>query len=147
MPHQSHYGRLNWINIPNEARHIWRTRHDELEPDTVSWKWSWEHEDRHDERVERADFVRKLIDVTPLEPRELEVIQLCCLEEYTFEDVAARWGVTRERVRQVQLRALRCLRKHSSKITNIPSWEIDPTVTTWSWWSLTQIAKRRRNAA
>jgi len=146
MSNRTHYGRLNWATLPNEVRRIWSTRNDELPDGDVSWKWSWEHEDRHDDRVERADFVRKLIEVTPLTEREAEVIQLCNLEDHTFEDVAERWGLTRERVRQVQLKALRRLRKHSSVLTNIPSWEIDPTVMTWSWWSLTQRAKRRRAA-
>lgn len=146
MSNRTYYGKLGVAKLPSEVLVIWYSRDDEPGPDP-SWKWSWEHECRHDYEVEKRDLVRKLIAVTPLKPRELEVIQLCCLEDHTYEDVAVRWGVTRERVRQVQMKALRLLRQHSSKITDIPSSEIDPRVMTWSWWSMTQRVKRRNASA
>lgn len=146
MSNRTYYGKLGVAKLPSEVLVIWYSRDDELDPDP-SWKWSWEHEGRHDDIVERRDYVCKILEAAPLTDRELEALTLCCIEDWTFEDVGNHWGVSRERARQVYERALREVRKHSSKITNVPSWEIDPTVTTWSWWSLTQRSKRRRNAA
>lgn len=147
MTNRTYYGKLGVANLPSEVRSIWYSRDVELEPDSASWKWSWEHEDRPDERVERRDFLTKIIAVTPLNEQQLEVLKLYDLDHHTLESIAELWGVTRERVRQVREKALRLLRKHSSEITNIPSWEIDPEVTTWSWYRIQQITKRRRSAA
>lgn len=141
MKRSAYYGRLNVASLDHEAHDIWLTRDVELPETTISWKWSWEHEDRVDERVEMRDFVAKLIAAAPLEDRHLDVIR-SILQDETLEDVAKRWGVTRERVRQVQAKAIRLLRQHSSKITDIPASEIDPSVDTWWWYSLKQQHKR-----
>lgn len=143
MSRGEHYGKLNWVNLPSEVKRIWSTRNHELE-ELPSWRWSWEHEEPAGERAERADLVRKLLTATPLTAREGEAIELLILRDHTLEDVAAMWGVTRERVRQVQGRALRRLRWHAKTLQGLPAGDIDPSVTTWQAWRWTLREQRSR---
>lgn len=143
MSRGEHYGKLNWVNLPSEVKRIWSTRNHELE-EPPSWRWSWEHEEPAGERAERADLVRKLLDATPLTARECEALELTILREHTLDEVATMWGVTRERVRQIQVKALRRLRWHSKALQGLPAGDADPSVTTWRAWSREQQARRER---
>lgn len=120
MIRRPRYGELDWVNLPREVKRIWTTRDNEELPELPSWRWSWEHEEPAGERAEQADLVRKLLDAAPLTQRQCLAIELTILREYTLADVAAMWGVTRERVRQVQVKALRCLRLHAKTLQGFP---------------------------
>jgi RNA polymerase sigma factor (sigma-70 family) len=99
---------------------------------------------RHDSDAELGDVVEDYGAVSPfeaaatallsgevakmlagLEDREREVIQLRfglgCGRQRTLEEVGARFGLTRERIRQIEARAMEKLR-HPSVARNNPNW-------------------------
>lgn len=78
--------------------------------------WSMSYEKRR-EREERAEMVRKLL--SKLDDQEREVVMLRfgigVDREMTLEEVGVRFGVTRERIRQIEIAAMRELRGDRAK--------------------------------
>lgn len=69
------------------------------------------HENEPDKLFAISEMQDKVNDVVnDLDPREKEVIKMLFFDEYTLEQVGERFDVTRERVRQIEARALRKLR-------------------------------------
>lgn len=64
------------------------------------------------ERLEAADRARLFRAVTTLPPDQRRVIELRFAEERSIAEIAAALGKTEGAVKQLQLRALRALRKH-----------------------------------
>lgn len=99
-------------SLPSAIRKLWYTRHDE--PDTEEFQslpeWMWEASEpplrRDQERV--VAYV-----LSTLTEREGGVLRLRVWQDYTLEEVAQVYGVTRERVRQIEAKALRKLRHPS----------------------------------
>jgi len=127
-----YYGQLMTESLPSEVKRIWYSRDDEL-PDLPQHKWSWELEDDL-EQVERRDLLIKILTDAPLSDRHALVVELVVIQEFTLAEVGLRIGLTKERVRQMYLQAMRKLRRHQFQITQVQAYELDCEVTTWRQW-------------
>lgn len=125
-----YYGQLMTKNLSSEVKKLWYSRNEELEP-LPSWRWSFEMESNLD-HVEERDFLAKILAVQPLLEREEKVLWLVLIEEETLEDVGLQLGVTKERVRQIYLKAIRKLRTRQKEITGLTLWSMDCEVMTWN---------------
>jgi RNA polymerase sigma factor (sigma-70 family) len=85
------------------------------------------------ELFEAKDLLNKILIDAPLSDRQMLVIELVVIEELTHEEIGQRFNVTRERVRQIYLRAMRKLRDHQAKVTGISPYGLGE-VMTWSHW-------------
>lgn len=80
------------------------------------------HENEPDKLFAISEMQDKVNDVVnDLDPREKEVIKMLFFDELTLEEVGERFDVTRERVRQIEARALRKLR-HPKKSEELKSY-------------------------
>jgi RNA polymerase sigma factor (sigma-70 family) len=131
MSRSPYYGRLHLQSIPSEVKKIWHSRDVEL-PELPKHKWSWQLEDDM-ELFEAKDLLNKILIDAPLSDRQMLVIELVVIEELTHEEIGQRFNVTRERVRQIYLRAMRKLRDHQAKVTGISPYGLGE-VMTWSHW-------------
>ena len=131
MTRSTYYGRLNVQSIPSEVKKIWRSRDDELE-ELPRHKWSWQLEDDM-ELFEAKDLLNKILIDAPLSDRQMLVVELWAIEELTLEEISQRIDVTRERVRQIYIHAMRKLRSHQAKVTGISPYGLGE-VMTWSHW-------------
>ena len=131
MSRSTYYGRLNVQSIPSEVKKIWRSRDDELE-ELPRHKWSWQLQDDM-ELFEAKDLLNKILIDAPLSDRQMLVVELWAIEELTLEEISQRIDVTRERVRQIYIHAMRKLRSHQAKVTGISPYGLGE-VMTWSHW-------------
>ena len=131
-----YYGQLMTASLPSEVKKLWYSRDDELD-DLPSWQWSFEMEADMD-HVEQRDLITKILEQTPLTDREEIVVRMLVIEETTLDDVGFELGVTKERVRQIYLKAIRRLRTHQKKITGLDAWPLDCEVMTWNRYSWMQ---------
>ena len=125
-----YYGQLMTASLPSEVKKLWYSRDDELD-DLPSWQWSFEMQTDMD-HVEQRDLMAKILEQTPLTDREEIVVRMLVIEETTLDDVGLELGVTKERVRQIYLKAIRRLRTHQKKITGLDAWPWDCEVMTWN---------------
>ena len=145
-----YWGKLDIMNQPSMVRQIWFSRNDELpelptvdeppqEPDTL-------------DHVATRDLLKKIIDKTTLTLREEIVIIRRFVYGDTLDEAASKIGVTQERCRQIEIKALRKL-KHRGRLFGEEfgeggSWG---RVTTWREWvienKLLIEAKRARELA
>lgn len=65
------------------------------------------------EQVESAELVKKALP--SLKPREEQVLIARFFEDKTFDETAERFNASRERIRQIEAKALRKLKKHFRK--------------------------------
>ena len=70
-------------------------------------------------REHKREFAKKLqefglIDLRDLIPREQKVLWMRFMEFKTYEEVGKEFGVTRERVRQIEIKALERLRNRDT---------------------------------
>ena len=128
-----YWGKLDIMNQPSMVRQIWFSRNDELpelptvdeppqEPDTL-------------DHVATRDLLKKIIEKTPLTLREEIVIIRRFVYGDTLDEAASKIGVTQERCRQIEIKALRKL-KHRGRLFGEEfgeggSWG---RVTTWREW-------------
>lgn len=131
MSRSTYYGRLNVQSIPSEVKKIWRSRDEELE-ELPRHKWSWQLEDDM-ELFEAKDLLNKILIDAPLSDRQMLVVELWAIEELTLEEISQRLNVTKERVRQIYIHAMRKLRDHQAKVTGISPYGLGE-VMTWSHW-------------
>ena len=127
------YGELQTASLPMAVRYLWYTKDDEL-PELPRQGWSWQHEDNMDQ-VERRELLTKILTDAPLSDRKALVIELVVIEELTYTEIGLRLGVTRERVRQIYLQAMRRLRTYQFQITGIPAYGRDCEVMSWNKWN------------
>jgi RNA polymerase sigma factor for flagellar operon FliA len=85
------------------------------------------------EHVESRDLLAKIMVDAPLSDRQMLVVELWAIEELTLEEISQRIDVTRERVRQIYIHAMRKLRSHQAKVTGISPYGLGE-VMTWSHW-------------
>ena len=131
MSRSTYYGRLNVQSIPSEVKKIWYSRDEEL-PELPRHKWSWQLEDDM-ELFEAKDLLNKILIDAPLSDRQMLVVELWAIEELTLEEISQRIDLTRERVRQIYIHAMRKLRSHQAKVTGISPYGLGE-VMTWSHW-------------
>jgi len=127
-----YYGQLMTATLPSEVKKIWYSRDDEM-PELPRHRWSWELQD--DMRlVEAKDLLFKILAEAPLTDREMLAVKLIAHEECTLEEAGEELDCTKERVRQIYMKAMRKLRRHQATITGVHVWEVDCEVTTWNYW-------------
>ena len=118
-----YYGRLHVKDLPNEVKVIWNSRNDEI-ADTPTTGTLAVFQQTDPEIDDKADFIRRLVAITPLTEREEQAIAMHILEEYTLDEVGRSMGVTRERARQIILKGLRRLRTYQRQLTGIPAYKL-----------------------
>lgn len=126
------YGKLQTASLPSEVKTIWYSRDDEL-PELPQHRWSWELQDDMS-LLEAKDLLFKILADAPLTDREMLAIKLIAHEEETLEEASKVLGCTRERARQIYMKAMRKLRRHQATITGVQVLEVDCEVTTWRAW-------------
>ena len=105
------YGELGVVNLPSEVKVIWHSRNDEL-PELPSWRWSFQHQTDL-QQVEDREVVLKLMEGANLNFEQAFVLEMMVVREYTLAEVGRRLDLSRERVRQILVRALRkCSHPH-----------------------------------
>lgn len=132
MSRSPYYGQLQVTSLPSEVKTIWYSRDDEL-PELPRHLWSWQLQDDMS-LVEAKDLLFKILADAPLTDREMLAIKLIAHEEETLEEAGKVLGCTRERARQIYMKAMRKLRRHQATITGVQVWEVDCEVTTWRAW-------------
>lgn len=131
------YGKLMTASLPSEVKQIWYSRDEEL-PELPKHRWSWELQDDM-EQVEQRELAIKILESVALNDRHQLVLLRRIFEDATLDDIAEELGVTKERVRQMELKVLRHLRKVQNKFTGIKPWDLTRAeVTTWRGWTWRQ---------
>ena len=103
-----YYGKLNVKTLDPEVHRIWLTRNEEpetqqIEPDNILASY--------EDAIEDIDFMRKIWDRSNLSTQQCYVLLTRVVYGATLEEVGQRINVTRERVRQIEFKALRKLRQ------------------------------------
>ena len=70
------------------------------------------------ERGEELECVRVALQRSPFSERNVRVFWLHSVEGWELESVAAQFGITRERVRQISVKVQSYLQRHAGQITN-----------------------------
>jgi len=92
---------------------IWRSRNDELEQEVFERLPAWmqtEPKDR-DDLIDLQRVVPQILET--ITSREQKVLWCRVWADYTFDETGRVFGVTRERVRQIEAKAFRKLRHPS----------------------------------
>lgn len=97
-----------------DVGNIWRSRNEELEKEVFDYLPPWmAPEDKDiDRQIDLERLIPKAFET--LTKREVMVIVSRCWHDYTLDEVGACFRVTRERVRQIEAKAIRRL-KHPSR--------------------------------
>jgi predicted DNA-binding protein (UPF0251 family) len=89
---------------------LWRSRHEEPESEEFDGLPGWMITDPMPQE-DLADVKRIIAEfIDALTKREMLMIRMRFWDELTLEESAVKMGVTRERVRQIEMKALRKLR-------------------------------------
>lgn len=97
---------------PNEIRMMCYNRMDEPEKQEFISAPFWMFRDPPDlERVDLPALIQQRMET--LTDREQSILRLRFWEEWTLEEIGQQMQITRERVRQVEMRAMRKLRRPS----------------------------------
>lgn len=92
---------------------IWRSRDDEPEQQVFESLPEWMDSDP-DRTQDRRDICRLITEaLETLTPKEEKVLQLRYLQDCTLEEVGKLFEVTKERIRQIEHKALRKMRHPS----------------------------------
>lgn len=102
-----YYGKLNVKTLDPEVHRIWLTRNEEptdleIEPETIHTSY--------EDAIEDIDFMRKIWDRSNLNTQQCYVLLTRVVYGATLEEVAQKINVTRERIRQIEFKAIRKLR-------------------------------------
>lgn len=104
-----YWGKLGMANLNGSVGRIWFTRNDELPPLPIYEAV----EDYNDslEAYERRELALKLLEVAELRQREAYVVAQCIMYGESRAEVARELGVSTERIRQIETRAVRKLKR------------------------------------
>jgi DNA-directed RNA polymerase sigma subunit (sigma70/sigma32) len=137
-----YYGKLQTASLPSEVKRIWYSRDDEL-PELPRHRWSFELQSDM-EQVEQRELVVKLLETICFTDREDLVVQMLVMDGATLEEAGQELGVTKERIRQIYMKAMRKARTRQKSVTGAQLWHMDCEVTTWRHYSWEQQQNRRR---
>lgn len=106
------FGDMAVSHLPSAVRALWYTRHDEPESEEFGSLPEWMQE--APEPPLRRDQERVVAYIlSTLTEREEAVLRLRVGKDYTLEEVGQVYGVSWQRVRQIEAKALRKLRHPS----------------------------------
>ncbi len=109
-----YWGKLGVANLHGSVGRIWFTRNDELPPlptyELVMAQTREEDCSASLEAYERRELALKLLEITELRRREVYVVARCIMHGETYSEVARELGVTQERIRQIEKKAVRKLK-------------------------------------
>jgi RNA polymerase sigma factor (sigma-70 family) len=137
-----YYGKLQTASLPSEVKRIWYSRDEEL-PELPRHRWSFELQSDM-EQVEQRELVVKLLETICFTDREDLVVQMLVMDGATLEEAGQELGVTKERIRQIYMKAMRKARTRQKSVTGAQLWHMDCEVTTWRHYSWEQQQNRRR---
>lgn len=137
-----YYGKLMTAQLSSEVKAIWYSRDDEL-PELPRHRWSFELQSDM-EQVEQRELVVKLLETICFTDREDLVVQMLVMDGATLEEAGQELGVTKERIRQIYMKAMRKARTRQKSVTGAQLWHMDCEVTTWRHYSWEQQQNRRR---
>ena len=105
-----YWGRLGAANLSGSVGRIWFTRNDELPP-LPTYEAVEDYNDSL-EAYERRELAFKLLEVAELRLRRREayVVVRRIMHGQTYSEVARELGVTQERIRQIEVKAVRKLK-------------------------------------
>ena len=103
-----YWGRLGAANLSGSVGRIWFTRNDELPP-LPTYEAVEDYNDSL-EAYERRELALKLLEVPELRRREAYVVARRIMHGQTYSEVARELGVTQERIRQIEVKAVRKLK-------------------------------------
>jgi RNA polymerase sigma factor (sigma-70 family) len=103
-----YWGKLGVANLSGSVARIWFTRNDELPP-LPTYEAVEDYNDSL-EAYERRELALKLLEVAELRRREAYVVARCIMHGQTYSEVARELGVTQERIRQIEVKAVRKLK-------------------------------------
>jgi hypothetical protein len=136
-----YYGKLMTAQLPSEVKRIWYSRDEEL-PELPRHRWSFELQSDM-EQVEQRELVVKLLEAFCFTDREDLVVQMLVMDGATLEEAGQELGVTKERIRQIYMKAMRKARTRQKSVTGAQLWHMDCEVTTWRHYSWEQRQIRR----
>lgn len=119
---------------------LWRSRHEEPESEEFDSLPGWMITDPMPQE-DLADVKRIIAEfIDALTKREAIVIYMRFWGELTFEECAEKLGVTRERVRQIELKAMRKMRHPTlrAKLREYSQWS------QWATWFLKNAQSKDR---
>jgi len=101
------------LQYPSEVRAIWYTRHKELKPEVFDRlpKWMAPEAVQGDAQNDMRRLVAEVFET--ISPREAKVLQLRHWHDLTLDEIGKIFELTKERIRQIEARALRKLRHPS----------------------------------
>lgn len=110
MKRPSYYGKLDTNHMSGPIRTIWYSRGDEPEP--VEYYQLCDREWQDLQAVEHAIDNRAVILclLDKLTEREKDIFVMRIVDEMTLEEIGKEYGVTRERIRQIECKAQRKMR-------------------------------------
>jgi len=103
-----YWGKLGKANLNGSVSRIWFTRNDELPP-LPTYEAVEDYNDSL-EAYERRELALKLLEVAELRWREAYVVARCIMHDQTYSEVARELGVSKERIRQIETKAVRKLK-------------------------------------
>lgn len=106
------------MDLPSIVRHIWYTKNVELEQQVFDKlpKWMAPEDSETDSRRDMRRLIGDAFE--NLSSREAKVLRLRYWHDLTLEEVGHIFEVTRERIRQIESKALRKLR-HPSRVDEL----------------------------
>jgi hypothetical protein len=116
------YGSL--VGVDTAIKSIWYSKDDELETEVFDAMPSWMSpidEECHVEARDNKIIIEAL--QTRLTEKELKVIYYRFFDNYTLNEVADLYDVTKERIRQIEAKALRKMRWGIYKIAAVCLWQ------------------------
>jgi len=101
------------LQYPSEVRSIWYTRNKELEPEVFERlpKWMAPEVGQGDVQSDMSRLVADAFET--ISPKEAKVLRFRYWHDLTLDEIGQIFDLTRERIRQIEARALRKLRHPS----------------------------------
>lgn len=133
MTRPVNYGKLKTKTLNAETHKIWLTRNAEIDfCEPCGWSWQLKTDNEH---LLKKDFAKKLLEISNLTDQQTKAIFYCVLDNYTFDDAGLEMNISKERVRQVVLQALRKIRWRVKNVFNMEIDIFEPSkVMTWKQW-------------
>ena len=105
------YGELHTATLPSQVRAIWYSKDEELEPEPrISLcDNEWQDASQIESQMDDRKLALSLLFATTR--KEADVLSMRYMRDMTLEEVGFAYGVSRERIRQIEAKAMRKIRR------------------------------------